>query len=135
MQWVFRSGELAKSGWDVVVDESIAGWKHTGLRIGSFVDGSKLTIAADGKERVIFALESTGLTVSYRLPGDSELQEVQLAGRASVFDSTTDHLYLPINTEISISGDGRVAVGEAPASEAKSVALIKAVDAARKAGT
>lgn len=128
MQWVYRSGELAKSGWDVIVDESIAGWQHTGLRIGSLAAGSVLTIAADGKERVIFALESTGLYVAYRLAGEDELQEVQIAGRSSVFDSTTDHLYLPINTEISISGDGRVAVGEAPAIEAKPVALIKAAD-------
>jgi 5-deoxy-glucuronate isomerase len=128
MKWVFRAGELAKSGWDVVVDESIAGWKHTGLRIGSLTAGSPLTIAADAKERVIFALESTGLTVSYRLAGQAELQEVQLAGRSSVFESTTDHLYLPIETEISISGDGRVAVGEALATESKAVSVIKAAE-------
>ena len=44
-----------------------------------------------------------------------------LAGRTSVFHGPTDLLYLPINTSATITGTGRIAVGETPATVAKPV--------------
>ena len=38
-KWYFRHGELSRDGWDVFLDPqspSVAGWKYTGLRIGTF---------------------------------------------------------------------------------------------------
>jgi 5-deoxy-glucuronate isomerase len=112
MSWVYRSGELAKDGWDVVVDNSLPGWQHTGLRVGTLSAGHKLHLPADENERVVFAAASTGLTVKYRLVGHSEFVEQKLSGRASVFSGPTDVLYLPIETEVFIEGDGRVLIGE-----------------------
>ena len=121
MQWVYRNGELAKDGWQAVVDGNLPGWQHTGLRVGELGSFGKLHIEADECERVIFAAASTGLSVSYRLVGHSEFATQKLAGRASVFAGPTDVLYLPMETEVFIEGDGRVLVGEAPATDLKPV--------------
>ena len=122
MTWFYRSGELAKQGWDVVVDNTLPGWQHTGLRVGS-VSNQDLTLEANANERIIFALEGKGLHVEYSING-GEWQLADLRGRESVFHGTTDLLYVPLNTAVKISGDGRVAVGEAPAKNAKPARLI-----------
>jgi len=122
MTWFYRSGELAKQGWDVVVDNSLPGWQHTGLRVGS-VSNQNLTLEANDNERILFALEGKGLHVEYSIAG-GEWQLADLRGRESVFHGTTDLLYLPLNTAVKISGDGRVLVGEAPAKNAKPARLI-----------
>jgi len=126
MNWFYKKGELARDGWDCVVDATLPGWQHTGLRIGTLsgegvgVAGERrFEIAADSCERILFALEGKGLTIEYRLAGETEFATQQLAGRESVFHGPTDLIYLPMNTDVRISGDGRVAIGEAPARDAK----------------
>ena len=122
MTWFYRSGELAKQGWDVVVDNTLPGWQHTGLRVGT-VTGQTLTLEANDNERIIFALEGNGLNIAYSVDGGG-WQLADLRGRESVFHGTTDLLYVPRNTAVKISGDGRIAVGEAPAQNAKPARLI-----------
>ena len=123
MNWFYPRGTLAKSGWDVVVDNTLPGWQHTGLRVGT-VSGKTLDLEANTNERIIFALEGKGLSIDYRV-GETAWQKVELRGRESVFHGTTDLLYVPLNTEVKISGDGRVAVGEAPAKTSKPARVIK----------
>jgi 5-deoxy-glucuronate isomerase len=124
MTWFFKNGELAKGGWDCVVDASLPGWKHTGLRIGSLAEGKTFQINADSIERIIFPLEGKGITVSYRTEDSAQAVEQSLRGRESVFHGPSDLIYLPINTEIRVSGEGRFVVGEAPANNSKPVRLI-----------
>jgi len=119
MTWFFKNGELARGGWDAVVDSNLPGWQHTGLKIGTLGDGRVFDLPADSNERILFALEGEGLTVEYKLDGEADFQTQSLSGRKTVFHGPTDLLYLPINTEIRISGGGRVAIGEAPAKQAK----------------
>jgi len=119
MTWFFKSGELAKDGWDTVVDGSVPGWRHTGLRVGKLDEGRVFELPATDEERIVFALEGDGLTVEYRSASQNEFSIQQLVGRESVFHGTTDLMYLPRDTEVRISGSGRVAVGSAPATEAK----------------
>jgi 5-deoxy-glucuronate isomerase len=119
MTWFFKNGELARGGWDAVVDSNLPGWQHTGLKIGTLGDGRVFDLPADSNERILFALEGEGLTVEYKLDGEADFQTQSLSGRKTVFHGPTDLLYLPINTEIRISGGGRVAIGEAPAQQAK----------------
>lgn len=128
MTWFFKKGELAKDNWDVLVDGSIKGWQHTGLRVGTLGSGRQFHIIADGLERLIFPLEGVGLTVEYRLAGETAFQTQFLRGRKSVFHGTSDLIYLPVDTEIKIHGEGRVCIGEAPAKNAKPVQLIAAED-------
>lgn len=126
MQWFFRDGELAKNGWNVVVDRNVEGWQHTGLRVGDLTSGVQFQIAADDVERIIFLIHGTELKVSYRTEGEAEFKKQTLGGRKSPFDGTADLIYLPMGTEILIEGEGRVAVGEAPAREVKPVKFIPA---------
>lgn len=128
MTWFFKKGELAHDDWDVLVDGSIEGWQHTGLRVGTLGASRQFHIIADGLERIIFSLEGVGVTVEYRLAGETAFQTQFLRGRKSVFHGTADLVYLPVDTEIKIHGDGRVCVGEAPAKNAKPVQFIAAED-------
>ena len=118
MKWFYKSGELKKGQWDVL-STSLA---HTGLRVGTVSSANPLHIEADNRERALFVLSGGDINVTY---GD---QSVVLRGRNSVFDGPTDHLYVPVNTAISISGDARVAVGEAPATVAKAASVMKRED-------
>jgi 5-deoxy-glucuronate isomerase len=126
MTWFFKKGELAKDNWDVLVGGSIKGWQHTGLRVGTLGSGRQFHIIADGLERLIFPLEGVGLTVEYRLAGETAFQTQFLRGRKSVFHGTSDLIYLPVDTEIKIHGEGRVCIGEAPAKNSKAVKFIAA---------
>lgn len=126
MTWFFKRGELSRDGWDVLVDSSIEGWKHTGLRIGTLGSGRVFHIPADNLERIIFPLEGDGVSVEYRETGDTEFKTQRLKGRESVFHGTADLMYLPLGAEVRITGEGRVAVGEAPANVAKPARHIKA---------
>lgn len=128
MSWFYKAGSLAADGWDVVVDGSIPGWQHTGLKIGTLGSGRVFHIPADDVERILFALEGEGLTVEYRLAGTGEFVSQGLAGRQSVFHGPTDMLYLPMETEIRVSGSGRIAIGEAPARELKPVCFMPAAE-------
>ena len=118
MKWFYKSGELKKGQWDVL-STSLA---HTGLRVGPVSSANPLHIEADNRERALFVLSGGDINVTY---GD---QSVVLRGRNSVFDGPTDHLYVPVNTAITISGDARVAVGEAPATVAKAASVMKRED-------
>ena len=126
MKWFYPKGQLASSSWSVVVDESISGWKHTGLRVAE-LKNSRLEIPADNRERLIFAISGSSFEVSYEVAGQvPAIQKMQ--GRTSVFRGTTDHLYLPINTKITITGEVKVAVAQAPAKNSFPVKFIKASD-------
>lgn len=126
MTWFYKNGQLARDGWDCVVDGSLPGWKHTGLRVGTLGQGKSFALESAAVERIIFPLEGTGITVSYRLDGATEFETQFLKGRESVFHGTADLMYLPINTEAVVVGDGRFAVGEAPATQAKPARFIAA---------
>lgn len=124
MQWFFRNGDLARDGWNVVVDRQIEGWQHTGLRVGDLTTGGQFNLPADDIERIIFLIHGSGLKVSYRTAGSEQESVQELKGRNSPFDGPTDLIYLPMGTEIKIEGQGRVAIGEAPAREVKPVKFI-----------
>jgi 5-deoxy-glucuronate isomerase len=120
-KWYFRAGELSQGGWDVHIDATnppTTGWKYTGLRIGSLT--SQLALPADSQERIIFILEGSEVSVEYSVAGQPAQTQI-LQGRRSVFHGPADFLYLPIHTSATISGKGRIAVGEAPATTVKAV--------------
>lgn len=125
MTWFFKSGVLARDEWDVVVDASIPGWKHTGLRVGK-LNPAGFELPANDEERIVFALEGDGLEVEYLAAGSNEWQRQVLRGRATLFSGPTDMLYLPRDTAVRINGSGRVAVGSAPAIDACPVAFMPA---------
>ena len=128
-KWYFNQGELARSDWDVYVDPQnppVNNWKHTGLRVGTLMDGKTLELPADSNERIIFPLEGEEVLLEYLHAGESKSQV--LRGRPSVFHGPADSIYLPIYTSAKISGIGRIAVGESPATHSKHVQYLAKAD-------
>ncbi|WP_382303572.1 5-deoxy-glucuronate isomerase [Herbiconiux sp. UC225_62] len=109
--WFFRAGQLADGPWQTIVDESLPGWRHTGLRIADIAPGQELRLDAESRERIVVPL-SGSFTVDHGQDGVT--RRTLLAGRESVFDGPTDVLYLPTRSVVAIIGPGRVAIAEAP---------------------
>ncbi|MEV5070890.1 5-deoxy-glucuronate isomerase [Microbacterium sp. LMI12-1-1.1] len=115
-RWFHRRGDLAREGWESVVDASIAGWQHTGIRVAEIAEGQSLTLDDRGVERIVVPLAGSFSVLHRHDPGE---WETRLRGRRSVFDGPTDVLYLPTGTTAEIRGRGRVAIAEAPTTEAR----------------
>ena len=105
--WFLPRGSRSAGPWDAVVDDGIPGWQHTGLRVAS-LDGGEVQLPAGSLERMVVPLAG-----SFTVRVEHEVMELQ--GRASVFDGPTDVAYLGAGAAAMVSGSGRVAVAEAPA--------------------
>lgn len=103
-----------------MVDDTLPGWEHTGLRVAD-LEGSSVTLDDLDVERIIVPLHGS-FTVSH------EGRTTTLAGRPSVFSGPTDVLYLGSGTTATISGRGRIAVATSPTREVHASAYIPASD-------
>lgn len=115
-QWLFRRGELARDGWETVVDHHTPGWQHTGLRVSNLAAGATAKLEASGTERLIVPLSGAfEVTVSER----GERRIVKLNGRQSVFHGPSDVLYLSSAAAATIrsTDGGRIAVASSPTTE------------------
>ncbi|MBG6237701.1 5-deoxy-glucuronate isomerase [Mycetocola sp. CAN_C7] len=117
-EWFFTRGALSRDGWESVVDDTLPGWTHTGIRVAELAAGDERLLSEPGVERLIVPLAGS-FTVSHSTTADAPEIVTELEGRASVFDGPTDVLYLPVDSRAVLSGVGRVAVAEAPATVAK----------------
>jgi 5-deoxy-glucuronate isomerase len=115
-RWFYRRGELARDGWQSVVDGTTPGWQHTGIRIGELGQGKSLALDTTGVERIVVPLAGSFTVVSEEA---GTTTSIELAGRASVFDGPTDVLYLSSAATGVVTGVGRFAVAESPTTEAK----------------
>lgn len=104
--WLFPRGTLAAGPWQSVVGDAVPGWAHTGLRVAE-LDG-ELELPAGPVERMVVPLAG-----SFAVSAGADRWE--LMGRASVFDGPTDACYVGVGTPLRITGTGRVAIAEAPA--------------------
>lgn len=124
-RWFHRRGDLARDGWESVVDEHTPGWAHTGIRVAELGGGDSLTLAPAGVERIVVPLAGS-FTVSH-FEGSSTTT-TQLKGRASVFDGPTDVLYLSSASTALLNGNGRVAIATSPTDVVKPSVYIPASD-------
>ena len=46
-QWYYPKGSLRQGPWAAVVDESLPGWKFTGMRLAESGDAERFEIAPD----------------------------------------------------------------------------------------
>lgn len=113
--WFFPKGSLASGGWESVVDPTIPGWRHTGLRVGTLRTGVPLSLAAGDVERLVVPLAGSLRVDWVDAEGTGHSQELE--GRPSVFSGASDVLYLGAGTSVTLVGEGRVAVAEAPDAE------------------
>jgi 5-deoxy-glucuronate isomerase len=103
---LLRDGE-----WDVV-DPSTAGWRYLSFRVDRLRDGESVAHDTGGEE---IALVPLGGRCAVETAGE----RFELGGRASVFDGMPWALYLPFDTEYTLTalGDVEVAVSGAVADE------------------
>jgi 5-deoxy-glucuronate isomerase len=118
MSWFYKKGLLQEGPFEAVVDGRIPNWRHTGLKVASLEQGASVRLTSTLVERIVVPLSGSFL-VEYSFRDESKKQ--QLSGRASPFDGPTDTLYLPLGATASISGFGRVAIAEGPATHIKEV--------------
>ncbi|WP_018157792.1 5-deoxy-glucuronate isomerase [Demetria terragena] len=110
-RWVIPRGTAAHDGFDVVVDDRREGWKHTGLRVWTAVEGETVTISDDGFEHIVVPLTGPVRVTATDVTG--ETSSVDLVGRTSVFAGPTDVAYVPAGSALTLTGiaDGaRIAV-------------------------
>ena len=119
-EWFFPRGALGDRWWESVVDDSLDGWQHTGLRVAELA-GNAVELPAGDVERIVVPLAGSFAV-------EHEGETTHLAGRSSVFDGPTDVLYVGAGNALTISGFGRVAVAEAPTCVRKPSAYLAKAD-------
>ncbi len=99
---------LAK-GWDPV-SPSDAGWTYVSFAVQTLAAGETISLPADGQERALVPLSGSAEVTA----GD---QSWQLGGRQTVFEGLGWCLYLPLDTEATLSAatDLEIAIAAAPA--------------------
>jgi 5-deoxy-glucuronate isomerase len=120
-RWFHRRGDLSRDGWESIVDETVPGWAHTGIRIGELRDGEALDLGPGGVERIVVPLSGSFTVV--HTSGTTRLQ-----GRPTVFAGPTDVLYLSAEETGTVTGDGRVAVASSPTDAVRPTRRIPAAD-------
>ncbi|WOF22529.1 5-deoxy-glucuronate isomerase [Microbacterium betulae] len=123
-RWFHPRGALARDGWETVVDGTIDGWEHTGLRVARIEAGQELALES-GTEKLVVPLAGS---FAVRVSEGGADDEVELAGRPSVFDGPTDVLYLSAAATGVLTGSGRVAVASSPTDEVFPTRRIPASD-------
>ncbi|MFD2758127.1 5-deoxy-glucuronate isomerase [Gulosibacter faecalis] len=124
-EWFHRKGDLASGPWETVIDDSLESWEHTGLRVAD-LDGETAELPAGDIERIIVPLAGS-FSVTYTEP-DAAAVTQELAGRATVFSGPTDVLFLGAGTAATLTGNGRVAVTEAPTEQRAAARYVPASD-------
>jgi 5-deoxy-glucuronate isomerase len=110
--WVRLAGTAKADGWDVVIDDTVPGWQHTGLHAATLARGEGRSIQASDREYVVVPLSGS---VRVSVPGSEDLV---LRGRESVFAGPTDVAYVTRDTAFTVPAEGgaaRVAVCAAKA--------------------
>jgi 5-deoxy-glucuronate isomerase len=101
-QWFLPRGSARRDGCDVLVDRSVPGWQHTGLRVVTLDAGQRWSVDEPGWEYVVLPL-SGAASVACTDPAGVTHQAV-LLGRASVFAGSTDVAYVPAGSSFEVSG-------------------------------
>ncbi|SEG54074.1 5-deoxy-glucuronate isomerase [Nonomuraea solani] len=115
-------GETAAGPWSVEITPSLAGWTYSGLRVADLTD-APLRFETGEEEMLVLPLAGS-CTVT--IPGDTFV----LTGRSSVFDGPSDFAYLPIFTEVTLQGAGRIALPSARATRALPARYVAAAEVA-----
>ena len=101
-QWFLPSGSARRDGCDVLVDPSLPGWQHTGLRVVTLDVGEHWALDEAGWEYVVVPLSGSASVTCTDPAG--ETHRAALRGRASVFAGSTDVAYVPAGSSLEVSG-------------------------------
>ncbi|WP_433479288.1 5-deoxy-glucuronate isomerase [Spirillospora sp. CA-142024] len=96
------AGSTADGPFGLVVTPEVAGWDRSGLRVLE-LSGSGHTFGTGEFEMLVLPLSG-----SCRVTCDGRSFDVQ--GRRSVFSRVTDFVYVPRDSEVTVTGTGRFAL-------------------------
>ncbi|TMR92664.1 5-deoxy-glucuronate isomerase [Nonomuraea basaltis] len=113
-------GKTANAPWSVEITPSLAGWTYSGLRI---VDLTAAPVSFGTGEEELLVLPLAG-SCTVTTPAETFV----LAGRASVFDGPSDFAYIPISTDVTLQGAGRIALPSARATEIRPPRYVAAAE-------
>lgn len=118
-----RAGASARLPWSVDISPETAGWGWCGLRVLDLGPGESAAVVADGTEFLVLPLCGSA-TVR------SGPDEVDLAGRDSVFGAVTDFAYVGLGGEAVITSEagGRFALPSSRARRALPFRYVAAAD-------
>lgn len=110
--------KILANGWQPITPAD-AGWTYVSFAVHTLSAGDTLTLPADGQERALVPLSGTA-----EVTGDG--QSWQLGGRRTVFDGLGYCLYLPLDTEATVTAvsDLEIAVAAAPATTKHTPVLV-----------
>jgi 5-deoxy-glucuronate isomerase len=100
MSWHRPAGTLATSDTLATVTPENAGWAYSGMEVFDLAGGSAISRTMDSVEGVLVPLSAREVEVTV------DGAAFTLAGRTGVFDSVTDWLYVPVGSELTITGTG-----------------------------
>jgi 5-deoxy-glucuronate isomerase len=109
-RWFLPLGSARREGCEVLVDDTVDGWQHTGLRVVALRAGSDFTVRPGGWEYVVVPLSGSVRVAAE--DDDGTRHEARLAGRPSVFAGPTDVAYVPAGSGLVLTAaePARVAV-------------------------
>ena len=117
-----RTGSLATTDSLVSVTPEEAGWTYSGLEVFDLAAGP-VSRVLDGVEGVLVPLSATALQVTV----DGHTHTLQ--GRTGVFEAVSDWMYLPLDSQVRMSGaTGEVALCTARATQLFPVRVTAAQD-------
>jgi 5-deoxy-glucuronate isomerase len=110
--------QVLSKGWSPV-SPADAGWTYVSFAVHSMAAGETMTLAANGQERALVPLSGT-------VEATSAGRHWTFGGRTSVFDGLGHCLYLPRDTEATMtaSSDVEIAIAEAPATQSFEPVLV-----------
>ena len=103
--------QILDRGWNSI-DPSDAGWTYVSFAVRALPAGESFTLPANGQERAFVPLSGTA-------DASAGGQTWTFGGRPNVFAGLCHCLYLPRDTEVTLtaSTDLEIAIAEAPATE------------------
>ncbi|WP_426565039.1 5-deoxy-glucuronate isomerase [Angustibacter sp. McL0619] len=102
IEWMLPLGSAERDGFDLVVDDRLPGWTHTGLRVATLAEGDRVQVPAGPWEYVVVPLAGSA-DVDATL-ADGSTRSAAMAGRTSVFAGPTDVVFAPAGSALSLTG-------------------------------
>jgi 5-deoxy-glucuronate isomerase len=106
-RWFLPHGTARRDGCEVVIDDSLPAWQHTGLRVLVLDSGQSWSVEEQGWEYVVVPLAGAASVACTDPSG--EQHHADLTGRASVFTGPTDVAYVPAGSRLTVTGTASVA--------------------------
>ena len=110
--------KILANGWESITPAD-AGWTYVSFAVHTLAAGDSLTLPSDGQERALVPLSGTADVAA-------DGQSWRLGGRQTVFEGLGYCLYLPLDTEATVTAatDLEIAIAAAPATTRHAPVLV-----------